>query len=278
MDVKYVTAGFFEQYDITPLAGRLFDPQIDREESGEPIVINALASRELGFASPELAVGRLLQLKNGGGDFTRRIVGIAPEIRFYSLREPLRAVVYALGMTGGTVTVRASGSIADADRAVRETWARYLPNSALEMSPAKRVYAANYAEDARLAKLLALGTVIAMLIAAFGTYVLVADTVQRRSGEIALRKLFGARRRDIGRLMARELGGIVIGSAIIALPLAALAIARYLGAYTEHAPAACWAPAIALTAALAAVAAAATRHTWIAMVLKPGVVLRDQGS
>jgi putative ABC transport system permease protein len=282
MDVKYVTAGFFERYGIRPLAGRLFDPKVDREENPVPIVINALAAHELGFASPELAIGQLVHFKGGFDGRTaapsKRIVGIAPEIRLYSLREAPRAVAYDLWMTGGTVTVRASGSIAEAERVVRELWARYFPNAELQMSPAKSIYAADYAEDARLAKLLSVGTVIAMLIAAFGAYVLVADTVQRRSGEIALRKLFGARRRDIGRLMARELGVIVLGAAIIALPLAALAIARYLASYTEQAPVTAWAPLIALAAALAVVAVAAIRHAWIAMVLKPAVVLRNQGS
>jgi len=44
-----------------------------------------------------------------------------------------------------------------------------------------------------------------MIIAAFGVYVLAADAVQRRTRK-ALRKLFGTRRRDIGKLVAKEIG------------------------------------------------------------------------
>jgi ABC-type antimicrobial peptide transport system permease subunit len=95
------------------------------------------------------------------------------------------------------------------------------------------------ADDARLAKLLALATVIAMIIAACGAYVLAADAVQRRKQEIALLRLFGARRLDIGRLVAAEVGGIVL-----------------------------------LSAALAVTSFAATRHAWVAMELKPAVALR----
>jgi carbonic anhydrase/acetyltransferase-like protein (isoleucine patch superfamily) len=51
-----------------------------------------------------------------------------------------------------------------------------------------------------------LSTAIAMIIAAFGVYVLATDAVQRRTKEIALRKLFGTRRRDIGKLVAKEIG------------------------------------------------------------------------
>jgi putative ABC transport system permease protein len=278
LDVKSVTPNFFSIYRIRPVAGRLFDSAIDHENAAVPIVIDALASHQLGFASPELAIGQTLLFRGHDvGDDTelhaKRIVGIAPEIRFNSLREAPRAVAYELWY-GDALIVRASSSSADAERAVRAVWPRYFPNSVLELTPAKEVYAANYADEARLARLLAVSTAIAMIIAAFGAYVLAADAVQRRTAEIALRRLFGARRRDIGRLVAGEVGGLVALSAVVAIPLAALAIARYLAAYTEHAPIVFWTLAFSLGAALAITAVAAARHAWLAMMLRPAVALR----
>jgi putative ABC transport system permease protein len=278
LDVKSVTPNFFSIYRIRPVAGRLFDSAIDHENAAVPIVIDALAAHQLGFASPELAIGQTLLFRGHDvGDDTelhaKRIVGIAPEIRFNSLREAPRAVAYELWY-GDALIVRASSSSADAERAVRAVWPRYFPNSVLELTPAKEVYAANYADEARLARLLAVSTAIAMIIAAFGAYVLAADAVQRRTAEIALRRLFGARRRDIGRLVAGEVGGLVALSAVVAIPLAALAIARYLAAYTEHAPIVFWTLAFSLGAALAITAVAAARHAWLAMMLRPAVALR----
>src|SRR5437879_6572177 len=80
----------------------------------------------------------------------------------------------------------------------------------------------NYAEAASLAGLPSTTPAIAIIIAAFGTHVLAADAVERRTGEIALRRLFGARRRDICTLIAGEVGFVVLLSAAIALPLATL--------------------------------------------------------
>lgn len=280
VQVKLVSARFFEQYGVRPLAGRLFDPRIDKEESGLPTVINTIAARQLGFASPQLAVGHTLSFRrsiaadSAPGPVTKRIVGIAPEIRYYSLREPPQPVAYELWMSDAILTIRASGSVADAERAVRRLWAQYFPNDMLELIPAKNIYAANYADDARLARLLSIATLIAMIIAACGAYVLAADAVQRRTGEIAMHKLFGAQRKHIGTLLAREIGGIVLAGAAIGLPLAALAIARYLAPYTAHTPLAYWSLAIAPVTAAAVVAAAAARHAWIAMALKPAVALR----
>jgi putative ABC transport system permease protein len=278
LDVKSVSPNFFATYRITPLAGRLFDRAIDREDAVAPIVLDALAAHQLGFRSPELALGQTLlfwgQREEGKRELlTKRIVGIAPEIRFNSLREVPRAVAYELG-EGVTLTVRASGSSVAAEGAIRAVWRRYFPNSVLELSSARDVYAANYADDARLARLLAVSSAVAMIIAACGAYVLTADAVQRRTAEIALRRLFGARRRDIGKLVAVEIGGLVLLSAAVAMPLAALAIARYLAGYTEHAPITFWTLAFSLGAALVITAFAAVRHAWIAMMLRPVVALR----
>jgi ABC-type antimicrobial peptide transport system permease subunit len=278
MDVKSVSANFFEEYGIEPVVGRLFDSKIDKEDDPVPVVINAIAARQLGFASPEQAVGQILLFRSMASGtpvlITKRIVGIAPEIRFYSLREVPGAIAYELWPNSATLTVRATGSIADAERAVQAVWPKYFPNSVLEMKPAKDIYAANYADDARLARLLALSTAVAMIIAAFGVYVLAADAVQRRTKEIALRKLFGTRRRDIGKLVAKEIGTVILLSAVVALPLAALAIGRYLAAYTERTPLAYWALAFALLVSLATAAFAGARQTWIAMALKPAAALR----
>jgi cell division protein FtsX len=278
IDVKSVSANFFEEYGIKPVVGRLFDSKIDQEDNPVPIVINAIATRQLGFASPEQAVGQTLLFRSMANGtpalITKRIVGIAPEIRFYSLREAPGAIAYELWSYSAILSVRASGSIADAERAVLLVWPKYFPNSVLEMKPAKEIYAANYADDARLAKLLALSTAIAMIIAAFGVYVLAADAVQRRTKEIALRKLFGTRRRDIGKLVAKEIGAVILLSAVLALPLAALAIARYLATYTERTPLAFWALAFALLVSLTTAAIAGARQAWIAMTLKPAVALR----
>jgi putative ABC transport system permease protein len=260
------------------VAGRLFDPRLDRDDDVAPIVINEIAAHSLGFASPQLAVGQTLLFRtraDGSASqvIAKRIVGIAPDIRFYSLREVRGAIAYDL-WGGTTLTLRARESVAAAETAVRSVWPRYFPNSVLEVSPARDVYAANYSEDARLASLLWLAAIIAIVIAAFGTHVLAADAVERRTGEIALRRLFGARRRDICKLIAGEIGSIVLVSAAVSLPLAALAIARYLAPFTERTPSAFWMLALATLAAVAIASVASARHAWIAMSLKPAVALR----
>jgi putative ABC transport system permease protein len=276
MDVKSVTPTFFEQYGIQPLAGRLFNGS-DREDDKIPAVLNEIAAQELGFVPAQTAIGAsVVILADDNRATTKRVVGIAPAIRFYSLREPPAGIVYELWAgAGATATVRASGSVADAERAVRAIWPKHYPDMELNVQSARSIYAANYANDARVARLFAVATAIALVIAFFGAYVIAADTVQRRTREIVLRKLYGARSADITRLVARELGIQIAFAALIGLPVAALAIARYLAPFVERTPLAYPALALAFVAAVATVALAGARHVRAAVRLRPATALRS---
>jgi predicted lysophospholipase L1 biosynthesis ABC-type transport system permease subunit len=204
----------------------------------------------------------------------KRIVGIAPELRFRSLREQPRAAAYELGTSGTVLSVRATGAPADIERAAQALWPRYFPDAIPKIYRAADILAVHYADDARMARLLTIATGIALVIAAFGTYVLSANTVQRRAREIVLRKLHGARRADIALLVVKEVGTLMLVAAVIGLPVAALAIKRYLANYVEHAPIGYWTLLFALSLTLAIALIAVARHTWIAMRMAPDEALR----
>ncbi|HYD80892.1 MAG TPA: FtsX-like permease family protein [Paucimonas sp.] len=276
LEKKIVGREFFDVYGLRPTAGRLFDEKRDGEQEWQKVVVSETAVRMLGFASNEAAVGQLLY--NDGDDgkvYERRIIGVVRDIRFDSLREPTQPVFYEPGSNAFVVTLRVSGSIPETERAVEALWARHFSDSVLDLHPASHYLALDYAEDARVGKLLAVSTGIAIAIAAFGMYVLSAYTVQRRTREIVLRKLYGARRRDIAGIVAREFGTLCAVAAIIALPFAGLAIAHYLATFVDRAPHVYWVLAVAPAAGLAVAALAAARNTWIAMRIAPADALRD---
>ncbi|WP_426173280.1 FtsX-like permease family protein [Massilia sp. TWR1-2-2] len=275
IEMKTVSANFFEQYRIKPESGRLFDPAVDKDDDAVPLVLNAIAARELGFASPAAAVGQTVLFTGFDKKSVRKtVVGIAPELRFRSLREAPRAAAYELSTRWTTtLSVRAALSMPQTERIVQSLWARHYPDSILKTRRAGDIFADTYADEARIARLLAVATAIALVIAALGTYVMAAYTVQRRAKEIALRKLFGAGRHDVGVLVVREIGGLTAISAVIALPLAAVAIHRYLSTYVEHAPIGYWPLLLALASTLAVALIAVARHAWIAMRTMPSDAL-----
>jgi hypothetical protein len=276
MEMKAVSANFFELYGIAPAAGRLFQAGMDKENDAGSMVLNAVAARALGFASAEQAVGQIVSFTGfDNAVVSARLVGIAPELRFHSLREQPRPTAYALGTAGMVLSVRAAGAPADVERAALALWPSYFPDAIPKIYRAGDVLKQHYAEDARMARLLAVATGIALTIAAFGTYALSANTIQRRAREIILRKLHGAQRADVGLLMLREIGTLILAGGVMGLPIAAVVVQRYLSGYVERAPVGYWTLLAALAMTMLIAAGAISRHTWLAMRLSPAEALRS---
>ncbi len=275
LDVRWVGVNFFTLYGIRARSGRLFDARLDRDDDPGPLVLNEVAARALGFADPAQALGQTVLFRDWDGKTSpRRVIGIAPPLRFQSLREQPRPVAFELSTAGATLTVRSALPAAQVDALVRRLWPRFFPDALPRIHRAGDVLVRHYADDARLARLLAVAAGVALLLAAAGCYTLAAHTVQRRAKEIVLRKLHGAPGGAIGLLVLRETGMLALPAAIAGLPVAALVIERYLAGYVEQAPAGQWALPCALAATVAVALAAAARHAWLAMRAAPAEALR----
>jgi putative ABC transport system permease protein len=183
--------------------------------------------------------------------------------------------MYRLSEEQGVLTVRTRGSITDARNQIEALWARHFPNDAPNIETASSVFASNYSEDLRQAKLLTLASVVATALACFGIYVLSSYTIRRRAREFVLRKLHGATPRHIGLLVAREWLGLLVFGALLALAPAWLWTERYLAGFVERAPMGCW-PLLLAGAGVGAVAlAGCARQAVAAMRVSPALALRD---
>ena len=266
-----VSPEFFGVYGLKPVAGRLYDPARDRIDDEGKVVVNESAARKLGFASAADAVGK--SVTGGMGD-VMQVVGVAPDIRHRSARDEMQPTVYFLGKRLGVFTVKTEDR-EGVQRAIEELWPRYFPNDVLQVQRMAALFAHSYADDLRLAKLLAASSVIATAIAAFGIYVLAAYSVQRKAREIVLRKLYGAGGAAIGRLVAREFLALIGIGALIGLPVAFVALQRYLASFTEQAPVGAWTLGAALLVSLLVALGSTVRHGLAAVRIRPVQALRE---
>ncbi|MGZ5199243.1 MAG: ABC transporter permease [Telluria sp.] len=275
LSLHLVSPEFFRVYDLKPVAGRVFDPALDTMDQKDRVVVNASAARKLGFATPQDAVGRTIA---GTSDDAKpkQIVGVVADIRNPSAREPGQSSVFYLNDHLKLFTVRCTQDPAVVMHEIAQVWPRFFPNEtqdALRMT--SFITEEFYADDLRLAKLLAASSVIAIAIAAFGIYVLAAYSVQRRTREIVLRKLYGAGKGAIGKLVAREFATLIAAGALVGLPVAWIATQRYLGPFTERAPIGLWTLAAALAVAGLVTLGSTLRHTLAAVRMTPVRALRD---
>lgn len=268
---KGVAPSFLGVYGVRPLAGRIFDERRDADSAASGLVLSAAAARALGFATPAAAVGQTVDGDGKAG----QVVGVVPDIRFRSLREPPQAVAYRLTRRAPVLAVGFRGNPATVAAAVEATWRQYLPDRALQMTRQESLLAAHYDDDVRSVQLLGAAALLAIVIAAMGVYVLSAYSVQRRTREIVLHRLYGASRADIVRLLGRETVLLLAVSAAVAIPPALLALRHYLAGFVEQTHSWGWAIVLACAIAVLVAVAAVARGIAAALALRPNAALQS---
>jgi putative ABC transport system permease protein len=103
---------------------------------------------------------------------------------------------------------------------IGQVWRRFAADVPFQAEFSEEIVAELYnAEEAR-AKTFASFAALAVIIAALGLFGLAAFTAERRTREIGIRKVFGARTRDIVHLLAWQFSKPVIVANLIAWPVA----------------------------------------------------------
>jgi putative ABC transport system permease protein len=227
-----VDPGFFPTYGVKPLAGSTGTMRRDSEDEEQtvfPAVINRAALGPLGFAGPARAVGQIL--RSGGKSYT--VVGVVPDVHFRSLHRPVRPEIYRLDDSPGTaVSIRyRSADVRGFLAAIDGIWSRRVPGHAVEREFLDEALEAQYSRERVQAALLSLFSAIAIILSCLGLIAMAAFTVERRSREMALRKVLGARSTDIFRLLLWQFLKPVVAANAIAWPIAYLITTKWLGQF-----------------------------------------------
>jgi putative ABC transport system permease protein len=226
-----IDVDFFRTMGIRLVAGRLFDPNRPGDDSTIPlagdepgavavvdaaeramaarginVVINELAARRMGFRDPAQAVGKTVMVSYFDPDdplVPTHIVGVVQDSRFRSVRDPIDPILFRLDRTfANTLLVRYDGTNAAARGNVEQAWRRLVPDVPYDGVGSEDKVAELYTAEEARAKVFAGFALLAVLVACLGLFGLAAFTAERRTKEIGIRKVLGARTRDIVRLLA----------------------------------------------------------------------------
>lgn len=196
--------------------------QIARQ--GVNVVMSAEATRRLGFKSPQEAIGKQLRadmLPDEYGMVPVTIVGVVNDVRFGSVHEPVQPIMYTMRRNFfGNIMVRFAGDPAEVRKQVEAVWTRNIPQVPFDGQFVDDIVREQYEREEARGQLFAAFALLAVIIACMGLFGLAAFTAERRTKEIGIRKVFGARSRDIVRLLAWQFSKPVIIANLIAWPVA----------------------------------------------------------
>jgi len=239
-----VDTGFFDAMGMKLLAGRGFDRANPRDDTrishaetasdaemlalaqrGSNAVLSVEGLKKLGFKSPQDAVGKTIRVALVDEKFGLvpvTIIGVVPDLRFRSVRDPQEPLMFLydrsyLSEMVVRVKVGVAGTVAEQVEAV---WKQYAPQVPFEAAFADDIVRKQYDADEARATTFAAFAGLAIIVACLGLYGLAAFTAERRTREIGIRKVLGANDRDIVRLLVWQFSRPVLIANLIAWPVA----------------------------------------------------------
>lgn len=212
---------FLDCYGIPILAGRSFsrayaERSIDNDDVTE-VLINETAARRLGWTEP---VGRTLLL----GKRPVLVVGVTQDFHVRSLREPMVPVVLSAARSNlkylhlKIEEDREQEALSDITR----IWAQLIPTVPFDGFYIDDYVKSKYGHEYRQGALVVRSAIVAILLACLGTVGLAAFAAERRTREIAIRKVVGASEAQCLQLVAREFPMLALLAGAAACPFAYL--------------------------------------------------------
>lgn len=230
---RLVDGGYFSALQIPVLRGKTF-AGVSPREAVRSVVISARLARLLwGDEDP---VGR--QLDPGGGGNLITVIGVVGDVRAQALGHEANPAFYwsmhRFIYGPMNLVVRSAGDPTPLLAAIRATVHDLDPTVPLfRVRTLDAVRRTSLEQQQLLLSLLAAFTAVALLLAALGTYGVIAFAVQQRTHEFGIRVAIGAQAADILQLVLGQGARLIVLGAGLGLA-GALAVTRLLGAMLYH--------------------------------------------
>lgn len=249
-----VDHAYVETFGLNVIAGRDFSAS-RAADADSALLVNEVTVAAMGWGTPEDAVGRRITSPSGSPEGV--VIGVIENYHHKGLQEQIDPLVMDIypsdfglfavrfdaqaggsigsGLAGGSGAIGAAAAHNDGSDAaasvlehVRSTWQQFFPQHTLDYFFLEADFAQQYASERRLARIFALFAALAILIACLGLFGLAAFTAERRTKEIGIRKVLGASVPNLVALLSKEFLLLVFTAFLIAVPVAYVAVQRWL--------------------------------------------------
>lgn len=232
---------------LTVKEGRFFSRAYGRDSLA--VVLNEKAVTALGLKEP--VVGTQLQstspIYNSRPDSLNHytVVGVVRDFHFQTLHQAIAPLVITNaekfgGVTNLTAVRITAGDMRATVDAIGRVWKNFEPDRVFNYTFLEDSLAAQYTSEQTLQRIFSVFSILAIFIGCIGLLGLAAYATQQRMREMSIRKVLGARAGTIVALLSKDFIRLVSISAIVAFPVAWLAMHAWLQGFVYRVALSWW--------------------------------------
>jgi len=229
-----IDGDYLKTFGIRLLQGRNLDP--NRPADKQVFLVNKAAMKYFGW---ETIAGKMtgyytFQYDPAGGyrevPVRGEVVGVIDDYHHADLKQAIEPMIFSLndGWEGQLAVRIRQGGVATAVPQIRRLWSQTFPDKPFEYRFLDDTFNQAYRTDSRTGQVFGLFAVLAVLISCLGLLGLVTFMAQQRTREIGIRKVLGASVLSLVSLLSKDFLKLVGLAILIASPLAAWAMHRWL--------------------------------------------------
>jgi putative ABC transport system permease protein len=263
-----VLPGFFETLGFMFIQGRPLDETINTDQNA--VILNETAAKSFGLTDP---MNSLIVMRQD----TLHVIGVVKDFHFSSLENNIEPIMFSYDDNIGNISLKVSANqIHSVLEKVEKIIKAYDPDYVLDYIVLKDFCRNRYVEQEQMETLSTYTVIFSLLLAMLGLYALTAIMVQKRTKEIALRKINGATRIEVMKLLISEYLTEIIVSYIITYPIVWYVMNSWLKQYAYKTELSWW--IFILTGLIGLITALGTIsfQSWKAATSNPADSLRSE--
>jgi putative ABC transport system permease protein len=280
IDIFPCDYSFASIFKLNFLGGNNFSEKNEDNEGSGEYIINESAMKRLNYSDPNEITGkefRLITNISGIDIPSGKIVGVVEDFHLSSIKKQIEPMVLFkrkdLWLINFVVSFR-QGMRTKAIDDIKSVWNKMFPEYSFQYEYVSSIYKNVYKTELLQVNLLSIFTFIALFISSMGLLGLSLLTTQRRTKEIGIRKINGARISEILLMLNWALIKWILISFVLAIPLAFFFMHKWLENYAYKTALSWWIFALAGLTALIIALITVSVQSWKAAGKNPVEALR----
>jgi putative ABC transport system permease protein len=271
---------FASIFNLNFLGGSNFSEKNEDNEGSGEYIINESAMKRLNYTNPVGIIGKEFKLITGidGIDIpSGKIIGVVEDFHLSSLKKQIEPLVLFkrkdLWLINFVVRFR-QGMQTKAIADIKSVWDKMFPEYPFQYEYVSSIYRIVYRTELLQVKLLSVFTFIALFICSMGLLGLSLLTTQRRTKEIGIRKINGARISEIMIMLNWDLIKWILISFVLAIPVAFIFMHKWMENYAYKTALSWWIFALAGSTAMIIALITVSSQSWKSAGRNPVEALR----